>query len=194
MRSLLDETWEPIITDEYTIISPLSSSTFRSIYTSDVSFEGRTIFFVQLLDAVAFLHSQGIWHRDIRPDNLLVRTYVPPDAMLTDFGCASDNPSNSYDSSGTELYLAPEQVKEQRHGRAVDYWSCGIVGWELLEKKSVPERIWPRKNLTYYHQRLESSGSPLARCARAMLVEDPNSRMTAAAALPFFNHLHGSRA
>ncbi|KAJ5819057.1 hypothetical protein N7474_004648 [Penicillium riverlandense] len=194
MRSLLDETWEPIITDEYIIISPLSNATFRSIYTSDVSLEGRIIFFAQLLDAVAFLHSHGIWHRDIKPDNVLVRTYDPPDAMLTDFGCASDNPSILYDHPGTVPYLAPEQVEGQRHGRAVDYWSCGIVGWELFEKRSVRERIWPGQDLVYYHQRLESSDSPLARCARAMLVEDPNLRMTAADALPFFNHLQGSRA
>lgn len=47
----------------------------------------------------------------MKPDNILVRSYEPPDAMLTDFGCASDNPTILYDWPGTVPYLAPEQVE-----------------------------------------------------------------------------------
>lgn len=69
---------------------PLLNATFRSLYESNVSISGRKIFFAQLLDAIAFPHSNGMCHREVKPDNIFVRNYEPPDAMLTDFGCASD--------------------------------------------------------------------------------------------------------
>lgn len=157
-----------------------------------MSVEGRAVFFAQLLEAIAFLHKNGIWHRDVKPDNILVRSYEPPDAKLTDFGCASDKPKIIYDWPGTVPYLAPEQVEGKTHGRAVDYWSCGIVGLELILRRAISSRIMPGHNLVNYQNSLESSDSPLARCSRAMLQADPDSRMTAAEALPFFKNLQES--
>ena len=165
------------------------NATFRSLYESNVSIEGRAIFFAQLLEAIAFLHKHGIWHRDVKPDNILVRSYDPPEAMLTDFGCASDKPMILYDRPGTVPYLAPEQVEGKTHDRAVDYWSCGIVGLELTLRRAISSRIMPGRDLTDYQESLGKSDSPLARCSRAMLEVKPNSRMTAAEALPFFKTL-----
>ncbi|KAJ6116200.1 kinase-like domain-containing protein [Penicillium sp. IBT 18751x] len=173
----LDETWTlsaDNLTDEYIIISPLLNATFRSLYDSN------------LLDAIAFLHKQGIWHRDVKPDNILVRSYDPPDAMLTDFGCASDKAVIPYDKPGTIPYLAPEQAEGMSHGKTVDYWSCGIVGLELILKRPIPSRILPGNSLIDYQNTLGALESPLARCSRAMLQLDPSSRMTAAAALQIF--------
>lgn len=68
------------------------NATFRSLYGSNVLAKGRAIFFAQPSEAISFLHKHGIWHRDVKPDNVLVRSYEPPDAMLTAFGCASDRP------------------------------------------------------------------------------------------------------
>jgi serine/threonine protein kinase len=182
------------ITDEYIIISPLLNATFRSLYTSKVSHVGRSIFFSQLLEGVAFLHEHGICHRDIKPDNILVRSYDPPEAMLTDFGCASDRPQILYDSPGTISYLAPEQVEGNMHGRAVDYWSCGVVGLELILEKTVGTRIQAGHSLARYQEFLRSSQSPLNVCALAMLQAKPDSRMTAAEALPYFHDLEEPRA
>jgi Serine/threonine protein kinase len=189
IRTCLDESWKPTpdnITDEFIIISPLLNATFRSLYESNVSFEGRSLFYAQLLEAIAFLHKHGIWHRDVKPDNILVRSYEPPDAMLTDFGRASDNPTILYDWPGTVPYLAPEQVEGKTHGRAVDYWSCGIVGLELILRRAITSRIMPERNLKDYQDSLEISDSPLAKCSLAMLQVDPNRRMSAADALSHF--------
>ena len=182
------------ITDEYIIISPLLNATFRSLYTSNVSHVGRSIFFSQLLEGVAFLHKHGICHRDIKPDNILVRSYDPPEAMLTDFGCASERPQILYDSPGTISYLAPEQVEGKMHGRAVDYWSCGVVGLEFILEKTVGTRILAGRSLARHQEFLLSSQSPLNVCALAMLQVDPDSRMTAAEALPYFQDMEEPRA
>ncbi|KAJ5741108.1 kinase-like domain-containing protein [Penicillium malachiteum] len=187
IKMYLDEKWAPTadnLTAEYIIISPLLNATFRSLYSSNVSITGREIFFSQLLEAIAFLHTQGISHRDVKPDNILVRSYDPPDAMLTDFGCASDKAVILYDKPGTIPYLAPEQVQGQTHGKAVDYWSCGVVGSELIRKRPIPTRLLPGNGLADYRNSLADSN--LARCSRAMLEVDPVRRMTAAVALRLF--------
>jgi serine/threonine protein kinase len=177
------------ITDEYVIISPLLNTTFGSLNESNVSAEGKAIFFVQLLEAVAFLHENGFCHRDIKPENILVRSYEPPEAMLTDFGCASDKETIMYDWPGTVPYLAPEQAEGKTHGRAVDYWSCGLVGVELSLGGRIKSRLMPGPNLMAVHEHLRKENTPLAKCSRAMLEEDPKTRMTAAQSLNFFSSL-----
>lgn len=122
----------------------------------------------------------------VKPDNILVRSYEPPDAMLTDFGCASDNPSILYDRPGTVPYLAPEQVEGETHGRAVDYWSCGIVVIELIRKRAITSRISPGRDLEQFRTFREGSDSPLITCSQAMLEVEPTLRMTAVEALQFF--------
>ncbi|OQE32690.1 hypothetical protein PENFLA_c001G00027 [Penicillium flavigenum] len=104
--------------------------------------------------------------------------------MLTGFGCASDATDIPYDGAGTEQYRAPEQVEGRTHGRAVDYWGCGIIRLELILRRPVESRIVPGGGLTYYQKVLgDLQDSPLARCSRKMLEEAPGSRLTAIDAL-----------
>lgn len=167
------------ITNEYIIFSPLLNATFHSIITSTLPESRRTQFFANLLEGVAFLHDQGLCHRDIKPGNILIRSYDPPEALLSDFGCASDQTSILYDRPGTIAYLAPEQREGLKHGRAVDYWACAIVGYELLTSEVTHGRIEPGPVLDYYHKMLEERGSVMAECCRDMLSADPDARMTA---------------
>lgn len=192
IRSNLDEKWQPTpydVTDEYLIISPLLNATFRSLYESNVNTDGRAIFFAQLLDAVAFLHENGICHRDIKPDNILVKSYDPPAAMLTDFGCASDKSVILYDFPGTISYLAPEQVEKRTHDRSVDYWSCGLVGLELTLRRTYGRRIMSSDDLSECQKHLESSDSPTAICAGRMLQLEPSARLTAEEGLKLLEDL-----
>lgn len=182
----MDDRWQPThsdITDEFILISPLLNATFRALYESKVDIHGRATFFAQLLDATAFLHRHGIWHRDIKPDNILVKSYDPPEAMLTDFGCATDQETIVYDWPGTVPYLAPEQVERETHGLSVDYWACGIIGLELIVGQAIKSRILPGPALIEHQEVLEKSKSVFAPLARAMLEEHPDARMSAATAL-----------
>ena len=109
--------------------------------------------------------------------------YNPPNAMLSDFGCASDEEEILYDWSGTIPYLAPEQIEGRTHGRAVDYWACALVGVELIGGPEITRRVLPGQHLSEYQKWLDKSESPIADCCRAMLEAEPRSRMTAAEAL-----------
>jgi serine/threonine protein kinase len=87
----------------------------------------------QLLDALAYSHSQGVIHRDIKPSNLLVTR--EGNIKVTDFGIARIETSNVTQHGhmlGTPSYMSPEQyLGDTPDGRA-DIFSAGVLLYELL--------------------------------------------------------------
>ncbi|KAJ5292182.1 hypothetical protein N7478_001433 [Penicillium angulare] len=110
--------------------------------------------------------------------------------MLTDFGCASDKAVIRFDGTGTPRYLAPEQQYGELHGKEVDYWSCGIIGLELVRGRVIESRIKPCGDglLDLGNQDITNLSSPdiLSKCSRAMLQVEPDLRMTAVQGLKLF--------
>jgi len=92
-----------------------------------------------LVDAVSYLHSLGISHHDIKPENIL---YNPKEntIKLFDFGLAvMVDPSlpMSTSNGGSPLYMAPEILLKPRHNVFIsDVWSIGLVLYETLTGKS----------------------------------------------------------
>jgi serine/threonine protein kinase/WD40 repeat protein len=88
---------------------------------------------VQVADALAYAHSQGVLHRDIKPSNLLLDNRGT--VWVTDFGLAkaadSDDLTHSGDIIGTLRYLAPERLRGRSDVRG-DIYGLGITLYELL--------------------------------------------------------------
>lgn len=100
-------------------------------------------------------HTVGVVYRDLKPENILLDS--EGHLLLTDFGLskvAVDGHHRCRSMTGTLEYMAPEVLLQQSYGTAVDWWSFGILGYDLLTGASpfrancetkVKERILKQK-------------------------------------------------
>merc|ERR1711939_279835 len=80
----------------------------------------------------AHIHSKNIIHRDLKPENILIcqNGY----SKLTDFGFAKilEPGTRTYTLCGTPEYIAPEVLLNKGHGKPVDWWTLGILIYEMI--------------------------------------------------------------
>lgn len=86
----------------------------------------------QIASVFKYIHSKNIIHRDLKPENILISR--DGYCKLTDFGFAKILPlgDRTYTLCGTPEYIAPEVLLNKGHGRAVDWWTLGILIFEMI--------------------------------------------------------------
>ncbi|KAK7863131.1 hypothetical protein R5R35_002013 [Gryllus longicercus] len=88
----------------------------------------------QVLEAVDYMHEQGVVHRDLKPENLLYYSHDEDSKiMISDFGLSKMEDSGIMATAcGTPGYVAPEVLAQKPYGKAVDVWSIGVISYILL--------------------------------------------------------------
>ena len=91
---------------------------------------------IEVLDALDYIHANGVVHRDLKPENIMVDEH--DNIKLIDFGIARDSSArrltyaNFTATLGTPNYISPEQVKGKRGDGRSDIYSIGVILYEML--------------------------------------------------------------
>ncbi|XP_054606962.1 ribosomal protein S6 kinase alpha-3 isoform X4 [Nothobranchius furzeri] len=119
----------------YLILDFLRGGDLFTRLSKEVMFteEDVKFYLAELALALDHLHSFGIIYRDLKPENILLDE--TGHIKLTDFGLSKesvDHESKAYSFCGTVEYMAPEVVNRRGHTQSADWWSYGVLMFEML--------------------------------------------------------------
>jgi len=136
----------------------------------------------QIALALQHLHERLIFHRDMKPENVVLDALG--NAMLTDFGLSKESKSNMASSfCGSPVYLAPEMVGRSGHGHTLDLWGLGVFAYEMIvgmppflgkDKDTVFQKIRKEPPRMSSHMRPEA-----ADFIKSILCKEPAERLGA---------------
>lgn len=113
----------------------LQNVKFNERQTSKFYLNKAEFIIASLILAVEYLHHNNLIHRDLKPENIIFdeKGFV----YVTDFGVSQLLAAETelIDSSGTPGYMAPEVIANSNHDKTSDYFSLGVIAYELMLSK-----------------------------------------------------------
>lgn len=154
----------------YIVQEFIDGPTLRKAIAGGATREQLLGYLAGVADALAALHAKGIVHRDVKPDNVVLRGGASP--VLIDLGIALVAGSqDGLARMGTPPYMAPEQKGEGVVDGRADIYALGQMVAEIFGGK-----LPPRLAFGSFGQRPQDMPPALGKLVRLMLKEDPNRR------------------
>jgi len=155
----------------------------KHLYHEKRFIEPRAKFYIcEILLALEDLHKRDIIFRDLKPDNVVLDS--DGHCKLTDFGLSKEGVFDSNCAKsfcGSIAYLAPEMLKKEGHGKAVDWYLLGVLLYEMLI--GIPPFFTEKReeifyNIEYGELQIPKFISKNASCLlRDLLQKDPLKRL-----------------
>jgi serine/threonine-protein kinase PpkA len=162
----------------------------RRLMNSDISVEVALAVLIQVAGALGAIHERGMVHRDMKPDNIMLR--ADGSLALADFGIATLKDTRLSITAhgevfGTPAYIAPEQASAQHVDHRADLYALGVMFFELLTGKK-PYRAANTQALLYQHVNLAIPELPLQfshiqPLVDVMMAKNPDNRIANAGTL-----------
>lgn len=186
---------------EFALHMELADDDMHEIMRSyEVSPKRLNEWFVQLINGMHAMHKKQIFHRDVKPPNILVKG---PRAMYCDFGLSRQAMNNVEALSGTgyivtRWYRSPELLEHQIKTKddpiiytaKMDIWSLGVILFEMIfqkhfsngkTKETTLEKIEYR--LRHFPDKPDDVPDEIYECMKGMLIRNPTDRYTTAKCL-----------
>lgn len=126
-------------------------------------------------------HQRRIIYRDLKPENLLLAE--TGDIKLTDMGLAKFVIGKTYTTCGTPDYFAPELIASTGHTNAVDWWTLGILLFELMSGHPPFESAYPMQIYSKVMKGINKVAFPpkcqglVGDLVKALLKKEPSERL-----------------
>ncbi|NXK27519.1 E2AK2 kinase, partial [Arenaria interpres] len=141
--------------------------------------------FLQILKGVKYIHSEGLIHRDLKPQNIFISH--EDKIKIGDFGLVTSVAYGTLTRNrGTESYMAPEQCGD-KYGKEVDIYALGLIWFEILSTVSHHEKskIWDDVREGKLPESFTDRFPTEAPIIKKMLSKDASGRYTASEILDF---------
>ncbi|KFW01958.1 Interferon-induced, double-stranded RNA-activated protein kinase, partial [Eurypyga helias] len=141
--------------------------------------------FLQILRGVNYIHSVGLIHRDLKPQNIFISH--EDKIKIGDFGLVTSVAYETLtENRGTKSYMAPEQFGD-RYGNEVDIYALGLIWFEILLALTCHEKmkVWHDVREGKLPEHFTSQFPAQAPIIRKMLSRDPSGRYSASEILDF---------
>lgn len=146
-----------------------------------------------IIKAIQHCHENEIIHRDLKPENLLLPSLSDDlHIKLADFGLSvQDNGGKITGTAGSPLYMAPEIIRKEQYGKAVDMWSIGVITFIIIsgeppfyaETSSELYKITCACKINFSSNSWSSVSAEAKDFIRCLLTVNPADRLTANSAM-----------
>ena len=160
---------------------------------SHIAEETQYQIWIDVARGIEYIHAQHIVHRDIKPQNILLSQTCR--AVICDFGISAQlyGRDPEHFNGGTPSYVPPEYIIDQPRGPAGDVWAHGITMLFVFRLIPLPQRNWKiaavsqdlrtRESMLDWIRHIQQILQTIPRrlsLLRAMLIQNPDERITAA--------------
>ncbi|KAM9273017.1 interferon-induced, double-stranded RNA-activated protein kinase isoform 1-T4 [Cariama cristata] len=142
--------------------------------------------FLQILKGVEYIHSEGLIHRDLKPQNIFISH--EDKIKIGDFGLVTSEAYGTLtENRGTKSYMAPEQFGD-KYGKEVDIYALGLIWFEILSAFTGHEKtkVWYDVREGRLPESFTNQFPTQAPIIKKMLSRDSSARYSASKILQIF--------